>query len=851
MHLVLNRHEKAGVATTAASPPRISVIIPVRNDPKRLAKCLESLAASTFTDYEVIVADDGSTDETPRVAENMGARLVQLPRQRGAAAARNSAAAVARGTILMFIDADVCVHPETLGIADSSFGDPGIDAVFGSYDLEPGEPNLLSQYKNLAHRFYHQQNSRPQVSTFWTGCGAIRRDVFNAFRFDAEQFTRPSIEDIELGARLTRAGKRIVINKQLQAKHLKRWTLLGIIRSDLFDRAIPWTRVILRDKSLPGDLNLSAGQRIAALLSALSAAIFLISCWFRPWLVLLPLGIAASIALGDQLTSRGKLASIGRALVGAVILTGAAAAAYYARWWSAAILLPLLGVVLINSKFYGFFLRHRGPLFVAAALPMHIAYYLYSIVGFAAGTALHWWDTLGERLDSTRERVRIYVALSLVLFATAWALVLIRARVKHTTADFVVSDAIGYYAYLPSIVLDHDLQFDNQLRDRFAPDEEAEFRHALRHNRWPSGMALSIAPAFLFAHGTSLLLYLRTGWAAIKPDGYTVLYQFCCVAWAMAIGVLGMIIADRFLIERVAVRGRIAAAAILTTWLGTNYAWYFVREPLLAHMIGASWVIFSVYLIHRIELNSRDGRLVWWHLPLLAFTASMALICRMTNAFMMPMFVYLLVVLVRRGMLVRVLKWTPLIIPALAPLALQAMLFKLMMGHSSPDSVQSLGYGSNERFYWTHPALLRTLFSSRHGLFFGTPAILLAAWGLLRYLLRRDGLKARDPLIVCFIVSAVLLWYVNAAWYAWWFGPSVGNRGFVELAGLYAIGFALLYKWLITVRPRQRQLVLAALGLCFFVNYGIMAIKALDIVGEHDSLIRWEDRVLTGPWNRI
>ena len=54
--------------------------------------------------------------------------------------------------------------------------EPGIAAVFGSYDDEPGAPNLVSQYRNLLHHFVHQ-TGRTEASTFWTGCGAVRRDA--------------------------------------------------------------------------------------------------------------------------------------------------------------------------------------------------------------------------------------------------------------------------------------------------------------------------------------------------------------------------------------------------------------------------------------------------------------------------------------------------------------------------------------------------------------------------------------------------------------------------------------------------------------------------------------------------
>ena len=90
----------------------------------------------------------------------------------------------------------------------------------------------------------------------------------------------------------------------------------------------------------------------------------------------------------------------------------ASATVWYARWLALAALLPLAGVVLINARFYGFFIRHRGWLFtVAVALPMQVLYYLYSIAGLAAGTLLHWRDVISQRLDHAGARMRLYVAL--------------------------------------------------------------------------------------------------------------------------------------------------------------------------------------------------------------------------------------------------------------------------------------------------------------------------------------------------------------------------------------------------------------------------------------------------------
>lgn len=836
--------ELSGRARPSVSSPRISVIVPARNDPKRLAKCLSALDQSTLTDFEVIVADDASTDDTPIVAESMGAKVVRLPRQSGAAGARNAAAEIARGEIIVFVDADVCVHPDTLEIAAKALEDPKIDAVFGSYDLDPGEPNLLSQYKNLAHRFFHQV-SREDVTTFWTGCGAIRREVFNRYKFDAERFPRPSIEDIDLGARMVRDGRRIRIEKNLQAKHLKRWTMLGIFRSDIFDRAIPWTRLILREKSLPKDLNLSIGQRIAALLAVATVGLFLLACCFRPGLAILPVLIYGLVVLADR--------GMPRAVMSILMLVSIAAAGWYAGWWMAAIAAPIAGIVLLNFRFYQFFLAHRGPAFAAAVLPMHFAYYLYSVGAFVIAHLMDWSDP--------RARYRVYALLALVLYLMSWSFVLLRAKVKDTTIDFAVGDAIGFYCYLPSLVIDRDLNFQNQLDAQGIVD--ADYRRDLKHNKWPSGVAMSIAPAFLVAHGIALGLHQLTGNRMFMPDGYSPVYFVLVVAWAMMIGTLGMIYLDRLLSERFKLTGPIVAVAILTTWFGTNYLWYFMREPLMAHMLGAAWVMVAIYFIHRIDVAMREGRLVWWHWGVLALATSTALACRLTNAFLLPPVVYLAVILIRRGFFLQALKFVPVVLIGCTPLVVEAVISQRLMENSrqvaSPSTapkptgivhdLRGRGYDEHEGFYWTEPALLRTLFSSRHGLFFSTPAYLLSVAGLIWFMRRKGG--GRDPLLWSLIGSAILLWYVNAAWWAWWFGPSVGNRGFVELAAIFGIGFGFFFTWMSELRPRVRMAWVGVLLACFAVNYAVMGFKLLDLVEENQTLIPWEDRVLQGRWRRI
>ena len=309
--------------------PSISVIVPVFNNTRELRECLSALLATASPNVEIIVVDDASTDDTPAVAAGFGVRVLRLAKNSGPGGARNHGARSAAGEILFFVDADVVVAPGALGRVARLFEDhPDVAAVFGSYDSRPRATGVISQYRNLLHHFVHQQGNA-EASTFWGGCGAIRRSVFQGIGgFDAKRFPRPSIEDIELGYRLRQAGYRILLDKGLQGTHLKRWSLRSVIWTDITRRAIPWSRLILESKHAPDDLNLKGGQRLSAGLVALACILF-------------PL-----------------------ATLRVEFLAPAAAA--------------LLGVVVVNRELFGFFLRERGLRFTVACIPLHLLYYLYS-----------------------------------------------------------------------------------------------------------------------------------------------------------------------------------------------------------------------------------------------------------------------------------------------------------------------------------------------------------------------------------------------------------------------------------------------------------------------------------------
>ena len=316
----------------------LSIIVPFHQNLDFLTRCLAAITPLP-PDWELIIAGDAPVNDCRQLAERSGARLLRLPGPKGPAVARNRAAEVARGDVLVFIDADVVAQKaDLLRLVDILRSQPETAGVFGAYDETPADPGFVSQYKNLAHSFIHQ-GSGTVAHTFWAGFGAVRRAAFLAVGGFDERFPRPSVEDIDLGYRLTAAGYRLTLDAARRACHLKRWTLSSMIVSDIRDRGIPWTQIILRSGRFNNDLNLKTTYRACVVLS---------------YLVLFALGLTV----------------VDWRFVWAVPLLGAA-------------------IVLLCPDYYRYFYRQRGIWFVMRVVPLHYLYHLCNGLSFAVGTALY------------------------------------------------------------------------------------------------------------------------------------------------------------------------------------------------------------------------------------------------------------------------------------------------------------------------------------------------------------------------------------------------------------------------------------------------------------------------------
>jgi GT2 family glycosyltransferase len=335
---------------------RLSVIVPFHRNLSQLARCLRPLADRP-PDSELIVVADGAVEDCQGPVTEARGALMEISGPVGPAIARNRGAARARGEILLFVDSDVVVPPEIVRrLVDIFDTQPEIDAVFGAYDEEPGDAGYVSQYKNLAHSFVHQ-SSQSDARTFWAGFGAVRRPVFvDAGGFD-ERFRRPSMEDIDLGYRMWRRGRRILMDHTLRVCHLKRWTIRSLVMTDIFDRGIPWTQLIIREGRLDDDLNIRVSQRASVVLAFLLVGL-LVGTWWRPWL-LVPAAASAALLVG------------------------------------------------LSWPLYQFFLSRRGPLFTLGVFPLQLLYHLYNGLSFAIGAGVFLAERwLGLRLPGAVPQTR-------------------------------------------------------------------------------------------------------------------------------------------------------------------------------------------------------------------------------------------------------------------------------------------------------------------------------------------------------------------------------------------------------------------------------------------------------------
>jgi glycosyltransferase involved in cell wall biosynthesis len=330
--------------------------VPVHNSAAHLEACLTAISTSDLSSapFELIVVDDASTDECANIAAKFTDSIIHTgDSARGPAFARNRGAESAHGDIIAFVDSDVVLHPDVLRLMAERIEGNSLVAVFGSYDLNPSSKSTVSQFRNLLHHYAHLE-SAGRVATFWAGCGAVNATAFRKVGgFDENKYPRPQIEDVELGYRLAQVGA-IELDPTIQCTHLKRWTVGSMLRTDFFDRAVPWVKLLLSRKA----------------------------------------------------PSRGPSPSLGgRAILGTATSGMAVATAFLAiattSWWIGAVAIALLLLnIAINARLYRFLFERGGMHLLAAGIPLHFLYQVESAAAIPVGIGSYLLESYSVRTSA-------------------------------------------------------------------------------------------------------------------------------------------------------------------------------------------------------------------------------------------------------------------------------------------------------------------------------------------------------------------------------------------------------------------------------------------------------------------
>jgi GT2 family glycosyltransferase len=301
----------------------LTVVIPATDAPPTLARCLEGIRAAADSPEEVLVIDS--------------------PPRAGPAHCRNVGAWRATSPIVAFVDADVVVHADVFTRIRQAFAaDAELAAVFGAYDDQPAGAGTVSAFRNLLHHHMHS-SAAGRATTFCSALGALRRDVLlESGGFDERRYGRASIEDIDLGLRLSERGARIALDPCIAGTHLKVWTLRSMLATDLLRRGTPWIALLARRGHSSRALNLAWRHRLSAAFTAMTL-------------------------IGISLRHR------------AATLAG-------------------IGIVLwINRAFYRLLWRRRGPKEAVLGVLLHALHHLTAIASVPAGIVLFLIQRRGER----------------------------------------------------------------------------------------------------------------------------------------------------------------------------------------------------------------------------------------------------------------------------------------------------------------------------------------------------------------------------------------------------------------------------------------------------------------------
>ena len=422
------------------------------------------------------------------------------------------------------------------------------------------------------------------------------------------------------------------------------------------------------------------------------------------------------------------------------------------------------------------------------------------------------------------------ISLSCVAVILIAAFMLLRMFNTHRYSDptrVIAWDVVSYYSYLPAAFIEHDLTLsftEGEHSGTYWPETLADGRKVIKTSM---GLSIMYCPFFLAAH----LLAPALGYPA---DGFSLPYAFALMLAGLCYCVLGLLLLRRLLLRRFP--EWVTALTLLILALCTNLYWYSVYEAPMSHAF--SFCLFALFALLTVCWHERPT--VWRSLAV-GLTLGLISLIRPTNALVV---VYFLLYGIRSKTTLEQKwhmlagAWWHLLLMGVA--ALLVWVPQVVYWHHNTGHWLFYSYGSDERFFFSDPKILKGLFSFRKGWLVYTPVMLFALAGLVP-LYRHH--RAHFWGLTVFLVLNL---YVVFSWWCWWYGGSCGLRALIESYALLALPLAAWIEWVASRKGLLRcalfLLLAATAALSAFHNvryiYGSIHWDSMTRAAYFDSFFR-------------
>jgi glycosyltransferase involved in cell wall biosynthesis len=274
--------------------PEISVIIPVYNDEKYLGKCLKSIFDSDYENFEVIVVNDGSTDNSLFQAHNFPCRIVNLKNNLGVANARNEGANAAHGDLLIFFDSDAVIEKDTISNFKKVHDNPNIMisccSVYPESLSRGFTPDLLAMTWHYYYKLIGKQSSFIPTMGF-----SIYKKVFNEIGQFNKVFKSAGGEEFEIGMVAIQKGYNLYVEQSFCIHHhfQRFWPRC----KSLFRRSYVYARIVLQRNFILDKGHGTLKEGVNAILSILGILALIISVFFPYFIVLFFITVIMQILL--------------------------------------------------------------------------------------------------------------------------------------------------------------------------------------------------------------------------------------------------------------------------------------------------------------------------------------------------------------------------------------------------------------------------------------------------------------------------------------------------------------------------------------------------------------------------